>query len=234
MSPTFPKFLTSPTLLLQADGELVELPVRALLTGRPIVVLAREICGFAHFRAPRGLSRGAQLRAARLQASMVNPYAETGGLITRAGGDFGIWWWNAEWVREKLGTLRSGSFRLLPETMVKTPGEGCRVVKASTGVEAQLWRRGFLVGDVWSRRPFDKQEWEFVVHAFGSPDDAPSEAPAAATLPFSLDTPYLRTQISDISLERLLPNLAAAFVMSGFVHEWFLARRRPPPRQRRS
>jgi hypothetical protein len=211
MSPNFPGFLTSPALLLQADGELVELQTRALRSGRPVVVLAREVCGFAHFRAPRGLNRGGQLRAARLQASLVNPYADTGALITRAGSDFGIWWWNAEWVREKLGTQDAGA-RLIPETMAMAPGEGCRVVKTSTGIEAQLWRQGFLVADVWSRRPFDAQEWEFVVHAFGSPDDAPLEPPTAAVLPLSLDSPYLKTQVFDLSLQSQLPTLAASFV----------------------
>jgi hypothetical protein len=220
MSLNFPNFLTSPALFLRADGELVELPIRALLPGQPVVVLAREVCGFAYFRAPRGLSRTAQLRAARLQAGMVNPYAETGSLITRAGDQFGVWWWNGDWVRERLASF-GASARIVPETMARPSGRGWRVVNASSGVEAQLWRDDFLVGDVWSRRAFDEQEWEYVIRAFGSPDDAPATRPPVETLPFSLDSPYLKTRLSDLTLERALPNAIAAFVtlilcMTGF------------------
>ena len=151
---------------------------------------------------------------------MANPYAETGALITRDRDAFGIWWWNAEWVRERLGAL-AGRVRILPETVARAPGVGWRCVQASTGFEAQLWRDGFLVGDVWSRRPFEQQDWEFVVHAFGSPDDSPESPPPSVAAPYDLASPYLKSQVSELSVERLLPSLVAGFVvltlcLSGF------------------
>ena len=220
MSLNFPDFLTSPARLLAADGTITPLGLRALPPGLPVIVLARELCGFARFRAPSGLSRAARLRAARLQAAVLSPYPDTGSILTRAGADFGIWWWNAAWVSERLGPFLS-SARLLPEAMARPAGDGWRILKASSGFEAQFWQDGFLVGDVWSRKSFDAQEWRFVIHAFGGVDTAPDEAPPAQELPMTLDSPYLRMQVSDISLERVAPSLGAAFVtlvlcMSGY------------------
>jgi hypothetical protein len=214
MSLTFPNFLTSPALLLQADGELAELPIRAFLPGQPLIVIARELCGFAHFRAPGSLGGGAQLRAARLQASLIGPYADTGTLITRSRADFGIWWWNAAWVKERLSAAGlPESTRLLPETMVRPAGNGWRLVRASSGFELQVWEADFLLGDVWSRRPLTDEDWDRAVHSLVSVASEPEARLGEQELPFTLSSPYLKSRVGDVSFEQLAPTAIAAFVM---------------------
>src|SRR4051794_27217026 len=92
---------TSRISLLKGDGSLEPLHLRPGPFQPGFVVLARERCLFEHFRAP-GLSTRAATTAARLHADTAAPYQRYGAVITHKGASFGIWWWDAQWVGERL------------------------------------------------------------------------------------------------------------------------------------
>jgi hypothetical protein len=86
--------------------------------------------------------------------------------------------------------------------MARAAGEGWRVAKASTGYEAQLWRGGFLVADLWRKRAFDVAGWIDFVRV--QPDQAGAENASLSAFdpPFTLRSPYRRTLVSDWTPER--------------------------------
>lgn len=202
----------SQLLLLSAEGQLESLPLRPGPFGGGFVVLARERCLFERLDVTPSLSARAALAAARIHAQTATPYQLSGSIITRQGNSFGMWFWDAAWVGEKLEAAGlDPDTRILPETMVRAPGVGWRVVKASTGYEAQLWKGNFLMADGWRRRPYDEAAWADFVRVQGGDASGEGAVLAAQTLPYTLQSPYRRSQLSTWTPDRV--GVAAAFAL---------------------
>lgn len=175
------------------------------------VVLARERCLFERMDAAVGLKKAAAIAAARLHAETGAPYQRSGALITHKGNVFGIWWWDAQWVGEKLGGAGlDPNSRILPEPMARAASvDGWRVAKASTGYEAQVWSNGILVADQWRRKAFDNEAWGDFVRVQSDRNGAPELTPMTQDPPFTLQSPYRRTQLSDWTPERSMQAIMA-------------------------
>jgi hypothetical protein len=213
-----PSFLTPPIELLTADGGFEPLSVGRF--GRPRVLLARELCAFEHFQ-PLAAAGSAGLAAARLHARTRAPFHNPGLLIRRGPQGFGLWWWDMDEVGPHLSARFSPvRARLLPESLAQAPvrseGDGWRILRQSSGYEAQHWRGGELLGSAWRRERFDEPAWAaFVRVQRGAGEDAPAAPPPAQSLPLQ---PALA---SAGGLSELTPGetaaLAAGFVALGLV-----------------
>lgn len=213
-SKIFPK---SPIVLLDGAGAVQPLHLRAPLFRSGFVVLARERCLFERLDTAQGLNARSAVAAARIHAQTGAPYQRSGTLITRHGPSFGIWWWDAQWVADRLAEAGlDPASKIVPEPMARAAAEGWRIAKASSGYEAQLWRGGFLVADLWRRRPFDQEAWQDFVRV--QPDQAGAEGAVlmAQEAPYTLQSAYRRTQLSDWTPERKgqAAALAAAVILA--------------------
>jgi hypothetical protein len=193
----------SPVLLLRADGSVEPLPLRPGPFQPTLVVLAREHCLFERLDTAASLKASSAAAAARLHAETGAPYQKSGAVITRRGASFGIWWWDAQWVADALAAAGlDPASRILPEPMARASAEGWRIAKASTGYEAQLWRGGFLAADAWRRRAFDEEAWQDFVRVQPDKAGAGDAVLMAQDPPFTLQSPYRKTQLSDWTPER--------------------------------
>ena len=136
------RFRMSQALLIDADGAIAPLPFRAPLFGGGLVVLARERCLFSRLDTPRGTSSASAVRAARLNAEVGAPYALSGSAIARQGQQFGIWWWDAQWVADRLAEAGlDPAIKVVPEPFVRAAGEGWRIVRRDV-----VWH--MMMGDI--------------------------------------------------------------------------------------
>ncbi len=198
-------FPASRVLLLTPDGEIEALDPAGERFGNPLIVLARERCLFDPLQTPDGIGAGAGLTAVRLRAQTAAPYQTPGFAITRQGRRFGIWWWDAEWVAEKL--VQAGlpiDSAVLPETLFYAPATAPRILKPTTGYEAQIWDQGFLVADLWRRSPFDEASWRAFQAQWGPADTAFPPLPAPQKQPILLKSSYRRSLLSSLTNEKLL------------------------------
>ena len=164
-------------------------------------------------RSRRARGSRAGTTAARLHADTAAPYQRYGALITHKGHGFGIWWWDAQWVSEKLAEHGlDPATKVIPETMVRASGEGWRITKASTGYEAQLWKQGFLQADQWRRTAFDAAAWQDFVRVQADQTGADSAVLNAQEAPWTLQSPYRRMTLSTWTPERVTQLAAAAGV----------------------
>jgi len=194
---------TSPISLLKGDGALEPLALRPGLFQPGFVVLARERCLFENFPVAQGLAARSASTAARLHADTAAPYQRYGALITHKGRNFGIWWWDAAWVAEKLAAAGlDPDIRVIPEPLVRAGAEGWRVVKASSGYEAQLWKQGFLVADLWRRAAFDNSGWQDFVRVQADQTGADSAVLMPQDAPWTLQSSYRRMMLSEWTPER--------------------------------
>jgi hypothetical protein len=215
--------LKYPALLLKADGSVEPLAVKPGPFQPSVVVLARARCLFERMTPPAGVKGAAAVAAARLHADSGAPYQRAGALITQKDGVFGIWWWDAQWVGEKLGGAGlDPTSPILPEPLARQTGEGWRIVKATTGYEAQLWRGGFLLADHWRRDPFDTAAWEDFVRTQPDAQGGGEAILIAQNPPFVLQNPYRKTLLSAWTPERsaqaAMMALAAVLVCTAL---WF-------------
>jgi hypothetical protein len=200
---TQPTSLRSHLALLDASGAVSALPVRLPLFSGALVVLARERCVFERLETAKGLNGRAAIAAARLHALTAAPFQKSGAAITHHGSTFGVWWWDAAWVAERLEAAGlDPASKILPEPMARTAGEGWRVARATSGYEAQLWRGGFLTADLWRKRAFDVAGWVDFVRV--QPDQAGAENASLSAYdpPFTLRSAYRRSLVSDWTPER--------------------------------
>jgi len=197
--------------LIRPDGSVEALPLRAPLFSPQLVILARERCLFECVEINGGISQRAAAQAARIHAETAAPYLRSGHLITRQGSKFGVWWWDAAFVAERLALAGlDPAARILPEPMARAGAEGWRVVKASSGYEAQAWKNGFLVADQWRRRPFDADAWRDFVRVLPERAGADDAVLMAQDPPFTLRAPYRRTVVSTWTNERMGTTAAVA------------------------
>lgn len=202
--------LKSHLALLDGAGGVSALPVKAPPFNAQTVVLARERCLFERLETAKGLSRRAAESAARLHAQTAAPYQRSGAAVTRQGQAFGIWWWDAGWVAERLEEAGlDPAAKILPEPLARASGEGWRVAKAASGYEAQLWRGGFLIADLWKKTPFSTADWIEFVRV--QPDQTGAEFATLTPFdpPYTLRSPYRRMLISDWTPERTVKAAAA-------------------------
>lgn len=183
-------FLTPRVERLGADGVIdVVHPggVLGRVLRRHVLLLARDLCAFA-LLPTAALPRGRRRQAAVLHARVAAPYVNSGSALSKAGDDYGVWWWDTDRV-EALLPPRSSSARPLvsPETLAQPRGDGWRIVRLKLGCEAQLWRRKALIASAWRRERYDPAAWSAFVRLQRAAEVAPQSPPAASDLPIAFD-----------------------------------------------
>ena len=185
-------FLTPRVERLSADGAFsVVHPGGAVgrLLRRPVLLLARELCAFGLF-STAALPRRRRRQAAALHARLAAPYLKAGSALSKAGEDFGVWWWDADRVEALLAArvdAQGGAPVLTPETLAQPRGEGWRIVRLMQGYEAQLWRDKALVASAWRRDRYDPAAWSAFVRLQRNAEAAPEAPPAPSDLPVAFD-----------------------------------------------
>ncbi|MFE9082496.1 hypothetical protein ACQKKG_10160 [Brevundimonas sp. NPDC003935] len=183
-------FLTPRVERLSADGAIdVVHPGGAVgrMLRRPVVLLARDLCAFGLFQTA-ALPRGRRRQAAALHARVAAPYVRSGSSLSKAGEDFGVWWWDADRVDALLAPRAMTARPLIsPETLAQPRGEGWRIVRLKLGYEAQLWRGKTLVASAWRRERYDPASWSAFVRLQRAAEVAPEDPPAPADLPIAFD-----------------------------------------------
>lgn len=217
-------FLTPRVERLSADGRWTTVHAGGP-SGRlrpPVVLLARDLATFSLFEAA-SLPRGRRAQAARLHARTGSPYLVSASTMVKSGGDFGIWWWDAERV-DTLVQARHGGAKLVvrPETLAQPAGVGWRIVRLEQGFEAQLWREGRLVASAWRRERFDVPAWTAFTRLQRGAEDAPETPPAPQNLPIAFNAPAFAVAASDFTREQLLGAGAAVVAMAAIGTSLFL------------
>src|SRR5690606_37656970 len=144
---------------LSADGALSVVHAGGAIgrvLRRPVLLLARDLCAFGLF-STAALPRRRRRQAAMLHARLAAPYLRAGSALSKAGDDYGVWWWDAARVEALLAAQEglTGAPVLTPETLAQPRGEGWRIVRLMQGYEAQLWRDKALVASAWRRDRYD-------------------------------------------------------------------------------
>lgn len=183
-------FLTPRVERLNADGA-IDLVHTGGAVGRvlrrPVLLLARDLCAFGLFQTA-ALPRGRRRQAATLHARVAAPYVRSGSALSKAGDDFGVWWWDADRVDALLASRAVIARPLIsPETLAQPRGEGWRIVRLKFGYEAQLWRGKALIASAWRRERYDPTAWSGFVRLQRAAETAPDSPPAPADLPIAFD-----------------------------------------------
>lgn len=183
-------FLTPRVERLSADGAVDVVHPGGRLgraLRRPILILARDLCAFSLFPAA-ALPRNRRRQAAALHARLAAPYVQSGSALTKAGEDFGVWWWDADRVDALLAASAATARPLIrPETLAQPRGDGWRIVRLKLGYEAQLWRGKALIVSAWRRERYDPATWSAFVRLQRADAPAPEAPPAPADLPLAFD-----------------------------------------------
>lgn len=181
-------FLTPRVERLSADGAIDVIHpggVMGRLLRRPVLLLSRDLCAFSLFQTA-ALPRGRRRQAALLHARVSAPYVRSGSALSRAGDDFGVWWWDADRVDALLSSPAAMSRPLAsPETLAQPRGEGWRIVRLKLGYEAQLWRGKALLASAWRHDRFDPGAWSAFVRLQRDSETAPEVPPSPVPLPIA-------------------------------------------------
>ncbi len=160
------------------------------------VVLSRALCRYRHFRAPPGLSGRQVAGAARTYAQAHAPFDDAGSLIVRTPLGAGIWFWD----QARVAAAYSGAppRLLVPESLLRSDGEGWRVLACNEGVEAQYWEDGALLASSWRRTPFTREQWAaFALAVEGPAVRPPNDPPPALEAPGRGDAHWRRNLIGE-------------------------------------
>ncbi|WP_313105309.1 hypothetical protein [Brevundimonas sp.] len=183
-------FLTPRVERLSADGAIdVVHPGGAVgrMLRRPVLLLARDLCAFGLFQTA-ALPRGRRRQAAALHARVAAPYVRSGSSLSKAGGDFGVWWWDADRVDALLAPRAMTARPLIsPETLAQPRSEGWRIVRLKLGYEAQLWRGKALVASAWRRERYDPAAWSAFVRLQRAAETVPENPPSPADPPIAFE-----------------------------------------------
>ena len=181
-------FLTPRVERLSADGAIDVIHpggVIGRLLRRPVLLLSRDLCAFGLFQTA-ALPRGRRRQAALLHARVSAPYVRSGSALSKAGEDFGVWWWDADRVEALLASTNAISRPLIsPETLAQPRGDGWRIVRVKLGYEAQLWRGKALLASAWRQQRFDPTAWSAFVRLQRDSDTAPEAPPSPVALPIA-------------------------------------------------
>lgn len=159
-------------------------------------VLSRALCRYRHFRAPPGLSRRQVAGAARTYAQAHAPFDNASSLIVRTPLGAGIWFWD----QTRVAAAYSGAPPrvLVPESVLRSDGEGWRVLACDEGVEAQYWEDGALLASSWRRTPFTREQWAaFALGVEGPALRPPNDPPPATEAPRRGDAQWRRNVIGE-------------------------------------
>lgn len=217
-------FLTPSVDLIRADGSIEAVhPGGSLGRFRPrVYLLARELCAFQLFEAS-ALPRGRRRQAALLFSRTASPYVTSGVALSRAGSDFGVWWWDLERLHARLPSLASSRSPVRPETMAQPAGNSWRIVRVSQGYEAQLWTGAGLVASAWRRQPFDPASWNAFVRLQREGHDAPTAPPAPVVLPVAPDSTALSLASIEINPQQAAIGTASFATLASVFAALFLA-----------
>ena len=216
-------FLTPRVELLSANGAFQTLHSGGAIgkMRRPVVLLARDLCAFHVFESA-ALPRARRRQAARLHAKLASPYLLGGAALVKAGGDFGIWWWDLQRVAEAIGDRFGATAPALrPETLAQPVGDGWRIVRLAYGYEAQLWRDKALIASAWRRDRYDDHAWR----AFASLQrgiEAPETPPAPQSLPIAYDGEAFAFSRGEISRTQAIAAAAGGFAVAACAAAAFL------------
>jgi hypothetical protein len=203
-------------VLLTHQGQIKPLDIKArgLSFSGEIVVISRQKCVFAAFKAPLGLTGRAALAAARVFAANGSPYRESGVLISRRANQFGVWWWDNQWAAQALQDAGYKTDRpILPEPFFRQAGRGVQIIRAGDGYECQFWDKGFLLADQWARSAPDRDSWGDFLRLAGQ---EVSPIPPVTISPYVSSNPYLQSVVSDYSVKtlgRLAAGLAVGLML---------------------
>ena len=188
----------------------------------PEVRIARGLCAYAFFTP--GAARGAAAwAAARLHARTAAPFVNAQAHVEKSGHGFSIWWWDLDRVQAALAERFGAQHpRTAPEAFVAPAGDIWRIVRASSGYDAQLWRGGGLVASMWRRAPFDAVSWDAFVRVQAERGDASGEPPAPTDLAAAPFPPvrHLAQAISGDRLLKLAPTVLAVLLLTASAF-WF-------------
>lgn len=180
-------------------------------------MLSRALCRFRLFRAPAALTRTQIARAARTFAAAHAPFVDTGSLVLRSPHGAEIWYWDKS-------ELPAGAASGAPESVLRAPGDGWRIVACEEGFEAQYWERGGLLASTWRRQAFTPEQWAaFVMGVEGAERDAPNAPPPPEQVRLQLGARWRGRQIKapptwrDGELYALTAGLCAAALTAFFV-----------------
>jgi hypothetical protein len=173
-------FRSAPVCLLRDTGECVDAnDEKTSAPPRGRILLSRALCRFHYVPPSEALSTREAEDAALLYAEAHAPFAQSDWMVVRAGGGFGVWWWDSDLVARLVGGLtpyRAGAF--IPESLAHAPAEAWRQVRTVDGYEAQYSEGGVLRASQWRRRPFDRLQWQAFTQSVSSPaEPAPDEPP---------------------------------------------------------
>jgi hypothetical protein len=154
------KPLASPDAWPRLGSSGVSVPA-AGAPGQRRWVIARSLCRFRHFGLPAaaGAQRRAVLRNLLLAWAPFDDPAYS--IVMRAGGAF-AWAWDRPHSATLLDEAGAPADAVLwPEALFVAPpaGDGLRLLRASEGVDAQLWRGGELQASRWWPEVPAGDEW---------------------------------------------------------------------------
>lgn len=212
-------FLLARPCALRKSGAIEDLEgaETEFVPGQPLV-LSRAFCRFEFFKPPSSLSRTDQARAARLRGELAAPFPDSGVTLVRQNAGIGIWYWDRGRVSQILPGLSSEKSRAVPETVLRAPGDGWRIVACLDGYEAQLWEEGALIASMWRREAFTDAHWAaFVLSTGETRMPAPDTPPPMTFAPWRLDGPWRQDLVAEPltwrDAERALLAIAAASVL---------------------
>jgi len=223
--------------LIREQGGLLSQAGDPITVAHPnaTAVLSRALCRFALFHAPDNLSGARADKAARLYAEMHAPFPNADYLLIRGVAGYGVWWWDADKVRELVaGIWTYEPSRLVPESLLWSEGETWRQVECAEGFEAQCWRDLTLIASIWRRRPFTGDQWRAFassVNIEGAPPvgDVPAPETGVVQLSRAAKLPRVRTPLGWRDMERAgltfiaLAGLGACVFLGGAVHYTIMA-----------
>ena len=157
------------------------------------LLVARELCLFLHVDAsavPARERAGFVMLAVRRAAPFDDPEAD----IVWCGPHAAVWYWSSSRVRALAGPL-PGRARIHAEAAhrgairaddgaelldLSLPGHAQE--RHSAGIEARLWRQGYMVASRWWPAPPDDSAWQILLRGAGMPSTLVRPEPLHAQL----------------------------------------------------
>lgn len=158
-----------------------------------------------------------------MQAEAWQPFEDTACLLSLRGESGLVLAWDRMRVQQDMAAFvaEPRRCRLVPEPMLRQVGaDGARLVRCLEGVEAQIWRDGWLQASRWWPDAPGEQEWRLFLHASATPELAKIERPAVEEAAW-LDRPWsaLRGMEGDagptVGLERRMVVVGALVLVMG-------------------
>lgn len=144
----------------------------------------------ALFSVPGQLSSKKRRSALQLKIDAWSPYDNTAYSVAWSGNDASVFAWDSDAMSARISDLGYDPARcdITPEAFLKEPSmNGVRLVNCSDGMEAQVWKNGFLKITRWWAAEPPKHEWSLFTRTSGLSNDA---APPGRQTPEWLELPW--------------------------------------------